>query len=135
MGHGLKFVKNNVDMQYFLVYTSTMAHKKGIPSESKEEKLKANKAYYKRNPWAKTMQRIRHRCHPERGYGKRGIKCFLTMAQVKFLWFRDKAFLLKKPSIDRKNGGNYILRNCRFIELKENQKRSRNYGQGKNKTV
>lgn len=117
-------------MQDFLVYTSIMKHRKAWPSENKDVKIETNKRYLKRNPWAKTMQRVRHRCHPKRGYGKRGIKCLLTMAQVKFLWFRDNAFLLKRPSIDRKNGGNYTLRNCRFIELRANQKRSRNYEKG-----
>ena len=40
---------------------------------------------------------------------------------IKKLWFRDKAWLLKRPSIDRKNGGHYIFQNCRFIELSQNK--------------
>ena len=54
-------------------------------------------------------------------YGKRGIKCFLKFKDMVYLWNRDKAFELKKPSIDRiNNDGNYELSNCRYIELSEN---------------
>lgn len=37
------------------------------------------------------------------------------------LWFRDKAYKMVKPSIDRKDANkNYTIDNCRYIELKEN---------------
>ncbi len=42
-----------------------------------------------------------------------------------WLWIRDKAGKMKRPSIDRINsGGNYTLNNCRFIELSANIHRS-----------
>ena len=43
---------------------------------------------------------------------------------MKFLWYRDKTWLLEKPSIDRIDSyGDYTFDNCRFIEFKENAMR------------
>jgi hypothetical protein len=54
-------------------------------------------------------------------YGGRGIKCFLTEEEIKFIWDRDNASQMKRPSIDRKNtNGNYELDNCQFIEFSAN---------------
>ena len=81
-----------------------------------------------RNPWLNNYQGAKKRCENIKSkkyprYGGRGIKFLMTMEDFKTLWFRDKAHLLKKPSIDRKNNdGNYELSNCRFIELSENSR-------------
>jgi DNA-binding XRE family transcriptional regulator len=85
--------------------------------------------YLFNNPWQNTYKNIITRCsYKKHSYFKRGIKNFLTSNDVRFLWFRDKAYLLKQPSIDRKDSkGNYTLKNCRFIEMKENLNR-REYG-------
>ncbi len=80
--------------------------------------------YNRTHPWAKTLKSILTRCnnkaHP---YHKKGIKNFLNLADLKYLWFRDEPYLMKRPSIDRKNSKkHYTLENCRYIELSENSR-------------
>lgn len=77
----------------------------------------------------KTLFSARSRCRSHPLYGGRGIKCLLTKDEIISLWIRDKAHLLKHPSIDRKdNDGNYEYGNCQFIEFGENtRKRFRQY--------
>ena len=88
---------------------------------------KYDKTYHAKNPWMKHQHFAKQRCNYKnnisyRRYGGRGIKFLLTKEEMKFLWFRDKAHSLKKPSIDRiDNDKNYTLNNCRFIELSENK--------------
>lgn len=80
------------------------------------EKLKRER------PWMLFLMRCRARCgNKSDKYIKKGIKSFLVEEEIKYLWFRDKAWLLKKVSIDRiDNSGNYTLDNCRFIEWWDN---------------
>lgn len=85
--------------------------------------------YYKKHPYVKTLNNIRQRCNNPKNpkyayYGGRGIKCLLTRKDIKFIWFRDKAHLLKQASIDRKDtNGNYELSNCCFIEMEVNREK------------
>ncbi len=80
----------------------------------------------KLKPWIYIYYGIKQRCtNPNQSnykyYGLKGIKCLITIEEIKFLWFRDKAYLMDKPSIDRENNdGHYILSNCRFIEMIKN---------------
>ena len=81
-------------------------------------------------PWVGTYNRIRNRCNYKphtsyKNYGGRGIKCEIGIKELKFLWYRDSAFNMKKPSIDRiDNNGNYTLENCRYLEFSENRIRA-----------
>ena len=88
--------------------------------------LEKVKEYKKRRPWKNTLYHVIDRCNNPKNiryncYGGRGIKCEITVEEIKELWFRDKAYLMEKPSIDRKdNDGDYTFKNCRFIELNKN---------------
>lgn len=76
--------------------------------------------------WVKTYYKIKGRCSHETSYVRKGIKCFITKEEVKSLWYRDKGWLLKDPSIDRiNNDGDYRYDNCRFIERSKNTKKDR----------
>lgn len=83
-----------------------------------------------RFPWYLVRRNAQQRCNNPnatgyKNYGGRGIKFFITLEELKQLWFRDKAFEMKHPSIDRiDNNGHYTFENCRFIELSENIKKS-----------
>jgi len=64
--------------------------------------LKRSREYEKKCPWVKTLGRILTRCNGKnQPYNKKGIKNLLNCSDLKFLWFRDKAYLMKKASIDR----------------------------------
>ena len=101
--------------------------------EHKEQFLayqsKKQKEYRKKYPLRQLLKNIKQRCNYPKDkkykyYGGKGIKCLLIMEDLKYLWFRDKAYNLKQPSIDRKNSdGDYIIKNCRFIEMAENRKK------------
>lgn len=97
-----------------------------------EQILNNVKSYKEAHPWKIVLQRIIRRCTNKNGhnykyYGGRGIKCLITEEELKKLWFRDKAYLLKKPSIDRiDNDGHYEYNNCQFIEQNENSKKANN---------
>lgn len=100
--------------------------------KNKEHLFAYRKRHLKEVPWYTYLFHARERCNnPNKDgykyYGGKGIKCFLTGEEVKTLWFRDKAWLLKQPSIDRiKSSGHYEFSNCRFIELIDNISRKYN---------
>lgn len=80
----------------------------------------------RRLPWVQALTNIRQRCdNPNdpkfKYYGGRGVRCRITSAQLKAAFFRDKAWLLQKPSVDRiRTRGNYHHKNVRWIELGDN---------------
>jgi len=88
--------------------------------ENKEKIREINKRYKLKYPWSILLSYIKTRCKKTGdSYYNKGIKCLITKEQIKKLWFRDKAYLMKTPCIHRKNNnGNYIINNCIFIERK-----------------
>ena len=86
------------------------------------------KAYLIRCPYASTLHGIKVRCKKGGSYAKFGVKNYLSMLDLKFLWERDKASLMKTASIDRIDTyEDYTLANCRYIELSENVKRKKRF--------
>ena len=69
----------------------------------------------KERPWLYLLVDIKKRCNNPKNisyktYGGRGIKCLITASELKELWFRDNAYYLEHPSIDRiDNDGNYTF--------------------------
>ncbi len=81
-------------------------------------------------PWIQHLYSARARCNNKnhksyKYYGGRGIECYLTREDIEKLWFRNKAYEMIIPSIDREdNNWHYTLQNCRFIEHVDNIKKS-----------
>lgn len=85
--------------------------------EKREQARKWQKTYFTKNPWAK------HWMYAKSRSTKRGYKFNISVKDCQLLWMRDKAHLLARPSIDRKNPKfGYSLSNCRFIERGENSR-------------
>lgn len=80
-------------------------------------------------PWKQTLDAIKQRCNNPKAsrfkyYGGRGIKCLITSEELKVLWFRDRAFEMVCPSIDREDSnGHYEFSNCRYLERVKNSQR------------
>ncbi len=98
-------------------------------SRCKQCKNDALQYYRKKHPWNKVLSIIKQRCNNQNNtgymwYGGKGIKCLITVEELKKLWFRDKASEIKIPTIDRKNSNShYTFKNCRFIEKSLNSAR------------
>lgn len=88
------------------------------------DEMTPTQKWQKNNPWRRSYDGAKSRCAPNGAYYKRGTKFSMSVEEFKYLWFRDKAALMKRPSIDRiDSNGDYILSNCRFIELEQNRRR------------
>lgn len=105
----------------------TLEHKEHVRKSKADWKIKDMEQF----PWKYTLSSIKQRCENQKhkrykDYGGRGIKCLITLTELKELWFRDKACLMNKPSIDRiNNDGDYTFSNCQYIELKINSGKTR----------
>ena len=88
-------------------------------------KKRYNEKYYAMRPWKRCHDSIVQRCRKGR-YADKNIRNFLGLMDVAYLWARDRAYRLKRPSIDRiNNDGHYTLYNCQYIELSENGRKDR----------
>jgi hypothetical protein len=88
--------------------------------------------YRKNHPWIVIYSNLKNRCENPKNprfkdYGGKGIKnLFKGPKDIKYLYIRDKASLMKQPSIDREdNNGDYCIENCRFIEMDVNRIKDR----------
>jgi hypothetical protein len=99
--------------------------------KNRERLNKSATKYIKEHMWIRTYTSAMQRCNNPnqdsyKKYGGRGINCRMSVSDFKYLWDRDNANLLERPSIDRINSnGDYTLENCRYIELSENSRRKR----------
>lgn len=88
-------------------------YQKEYRDKNKKKAKKYQKEHHKNFPWKWVLRDIKQRCeNPNhkfyKNYGGRGIQALITLDEIKYLWFRDKAYLLDKPSIDREeNDGHY----------------------------
>lgn len=84
------------------------------------------KKFIELNPWMESFYKINQRCNNPKckdypNYGGRGIKALITKEEIKILWFRDKAYNMNNPTIDKiDNDGNYTFDNCQWLENKDN---------------
>lgn len=110
----------------------SLTKKRYLVNHPKKRKESLHNWYLKKKrlkPWSTTYFAANQRCNNPnhtafKYYGGRGIKMLLTMSDFEFLWKRDKAFLMIKPSIDRiDTDGDYTLKNCQFIEQSENSRK------------
>ena len=108
---------------------SERANKKISIEQKKQYNKIARKKLKDTKPFYFHYKNAKERCNNPnkdnyKNYGGRGIKFLMTVKDFKELWFRDRAYLMEKPSIDRKeSNGNYEYNNCRFMELSDNIKR------------
>lgn len=86
--------------------------------------------YKARKPWIRFLEWARRRCNDQdpdsrnkAHYFDKGIKCDLTSNELQAVWERDKAWLLKRPSLDRiRSNEGYTMFNVRIIEFTLNSR-------------
>ena len=96
--------------------------RKPLNGAQRARKYEALQRWRKKNPWYVCLRAAKQRCNNKNhdsypNYGGRGIRCLLTLKEIKQLWVRNKAYNLKKPSLDRKHEDkNYTLDNGHFMD-------------------
>jgi thiol-disulfide isomerase/thioredoxin len=95
----------------------------GMRSEEYKQSLYSeSRRHVLLNPWLRSYYSARERVSKNCGSKLYRNLCFnISKSDIKFLWFRDLAYNMKIPSIDRiDNSIGYTLENCRFVESREN---------------
>lgn len=98
------------------------------PERAKKDNAARRKRLDRREKivWARILHGVINRCNYKttygwEHYGGKGIKCQITLVEVARLWFRDTAWMMDRPELDRINpNDHYRFDNCRFIPKLEN---------------
>ena len=96
--------------------------------EIKKHRAEKARKYYATHPWAITLSGIRTRLKGsqkryKKSYLDKGTKNYLSLNDLKNMFYRDKAYKMRKPSIHRKdNNGHYSIGNCIYIEHADHAK-------------
>lgn len=78
--------------------------------------------YYKKKPWMRSWKGILNRTKKLKRYI--ALEFTITPRDLEEIWVRDRGYLLKEPSIDRRdNDKGYTKENCQFIEFSENRRK------------
>lgn len=86
------------------------------------------KKYRSTHKWIVTLEKIRFRVKDKdpkirKYYYDKKVKNYLTKESIKYLWDRDKANRMRRPSIHRiDNDGDYSIKNCEYLEFSDHMK-------------
>lgn len=114
---------------HYLLHKKDILEKCRAYKEKNPERVKIiKKRYVNTHPWYRHLEAAKRRCNNPKTnkyylYGGKGIRCLMNTNEIREIWFRDEAFNLSFPSIDRIDSNkNYTKDNVRFIEHKENSR-------------
>jgi hypothetical protein len=74
-------------------------------------------------PWMKHLWGMRIRCGRDKYY--KHVTYSISEEEIKCLWFREHAYEMKKPQIDRLDSElGYTFENCHFMEASEHTRKT-----------
>lgn len=98
-------------------------------AKADNERRRLRRDKWKQVRWYRIARYAQQRCEYPKNrayehYSSRGIKFKLTVVEIAKVWFRDKAYMLDQPEMDRIDPmGHYEIGNIQFITKAENLKR------------